>query len=281
MKFGEEKTRRKSRLTLATMIMLGLLAGCASNSIREMNAIQQNISMLYERVQAVERRVDGMDGQSQKRADLYSRLEELQVKVGALNGRIEEEDHKIEQLTRSVANASPAQAAPSSSVAPSVITVPPSGTSAAAAPSGPPAVAKAAPSPQPNITIPEKEDPEKALFDKASQSYQQGQFETARKEFQGFISKYPKSQLADSALFSIGECYFSEKRYQDAVEAYQQVIERYPKGGKVPQALFKQGMTFQQMGDATAARILYERLVEKYPDSPQAQAAQKKLKQLQ
>ena len=54
-----------------------------------------------------------------------------------------------------------------------------------------------------------------------------------------------------------------------------------PKGNRVPQALFKQGAAFQQMGDATAARILYERLVEKYPDSAQAQAAQKKLKQLQ
>jgi len=49
----------------------------------------------------------------------------------------------------------------------------------------------------------------------------------------------------------------------------------------VPQALLKQGTAFQQMGDATAARILYERLVEKYPNTPQAQAAQKKLNQLQ
>jgi TolA-binding protein len=47
------------------------------------------------------------------------------------------------------------------------------------------------------------------------------------------------------------------------------------------QALFKQGTAFQQMGDSTAARILYERVVEKYPESPQAQAAQKKLRQLQ
>jgi len=270
-------TRTKARLLLTAVIIIGCLPGCATNTVHEMNAMQQNISMLHERVQALERSVQGFDGQSQKRADLYARLEELQLKVGALNGRIDETDHKIEQLARAPSSASSAPMVTPSPATPSITTAPP----VAAPPSAPSSVAKPASTPQPNITIPEREDPEKALLDKASQSFQQGQYDTARKEYQGFISKYPKSQQADNALYSIGECYFSEKRYQDAVEVYQQVIERYPKGSKVPQALLKQGTAFQQMGDATAARILYERLVEKYPDSPQAQAAQKKLKQLQ
>ena len=288
MKVGNELRWSKIRFLLVTLGVLGLLTGCASTSVHEMNALQQNISMLYERVQALERRVDGMDGQSQKRADLYSRLDELQLKLGALNGRIEEEDHKIEQLARVAASAPQSPAAPSSST-PTITTAPPTAAPGPAPVTGPtpvtspppPPVAKTTPAPQPNIAIPEKDDPEKALFDKATQSFQQGQFDAARKDYQSFIAKYPKSQLADNALYSIGECYLSGKRYQDAVEVYQQVIERYPKGSKVPQALFKQGTAFQQMGDATAARILYERLVEKYPDSPQAQAAQKKLKQLQ
>jgi len=283
MKVGNELRWIKVRFLLVTLTVFGLLTGCASTSVHEMNAIQQNISMLYERVQALERRVDGMDGQSQKRADLYSRLDELQLKVGALNGRIEEEDRKIEQLARVAAPAPQSPAAPSSSATPTITTVPPTAAPSPAPVTSPtpPPVAKTTPAPQPNIAMPEKDDPEKVLFDKATQSFQQGQFDAARKDYQSFIAKYPKSQLADTALYSIGECYLSEKRYQDAVEVYQQVIERYPKGSKVPQALFKQGTAFQQMGDPTAARIHYERLVEKYPDSPQAQAAQKKLKQLQ
>ncbi len=302
MKVGNEATRINVRFILAAVAIFGLIAGCASTStVHEMNAMQQNISMLHERVQALEKRTDGMDGQSQKRADLYSRLEELQVKVGALNGRIEDTDHKLEQLARTAATPPPPPAAPPSPATPTITNLPPAATlappptsattppptSAATAPPAstptPPPVAKTTPAPQPNIAIPEKEkeDPEKALLDKATQSFQKGQFESARKDYQSLVSKYPKSQQADDALYSVGECYFSEKRYQDAVEAYQQVIERYPKGNRVPQALFKQGAAFQQMGDTTAARILYERLVEKYPDSSQAQAAQKKLKQLQ
>jgi tol-pal system protein YbgF len=279
MQAESRPTGIKARRLLTAIVIIGCLPGCATNTVHEMNALQQNISMLYERVQALERRMEGSDGQSQKRADLYARMDELQLKVRALNGKIDETDHKIEQLARTPASASsalvvtPSPATPT----PSITTAPP----IAAPPPAPPSMAKPTAAPQPNITIPEREDPEKAVFDKASQSFQQGQYDTARKEYQGFLSKYPKSQQADNALYSIGECYFAEKRYQDAVEVYQQVIERYPKGSKVPQALLKQGTAFQQMGDATAARILYERLVEKYPDSPQAQAAQKKLKQLQ
>jgi len=276
------KTSRESAFW-TLLVMLAILcchAGCASTSIHEMNAIQQNISMLHERVQALERRVEGVDGESQKKADLYSRLEELQVKVGALNGRVEEQNYKIEQLSRSAAS-QPPSSAPSSAAAAAVVSTPSVTTPPPPPAQAPPTAAKPPSEPQPSITIPEKVDQEKAQFDKASQAFQQGKFDTARKEYEGFLAKYPKSPLADGALYSIGECYFSEKRYQDAIEHYQQVIERYPKGSKVPQALLKQGTAFQQMGDATAARILYERLVEKYPNTPQAQAAQKKLKQLQ
>ncbi len=273
MTTGNGSTKSSFWTVPAMLIVLLLHTGCASTSIHEMNAIQQNIAMLHERVQALERRVESGDGQSQKRADLYSRLEELQVKMGALNGRIEEQNHKIEQLGRTAAQPPPAAASATAQPSP-----PPAATPSA--PQGSPPV-KPASEPQPSITIPEKVDQEKTQFDKASQAFQQGQFDTARKEYQAFLARYPKSPLADGAVYSIGECYFSEKRYQDAVEYYQQVVERYPKGSKVPQALLKQGTAFQQMGDATAARILYERLVERYPDTPQAQAAQKKLKQLQ
>jgi tol-pal system protein YbgF len=119
------------------------------------------------------------------------------------------------------------------------------------------------------------------LYDRASQAFQQGQYDQARKEFQTFLNKYPKHEFADNALYSVGECHLAEKKYQEAVETFQQVLDRYPNGNKVPHALLKQGTAFQQMGDNTAARILYQRLASKYPGSPQAQIAEKKLKQMQ
>jgi tol-pal system protein YbgF len=127
-----------------------------------------------------------------------------------------------------------------------------------------------APSQQPDL--------EKAAYDKATQLFQQKQYAAARKEYQSFSAKYPKSELADNALFSAGECYLAEQKYQDAIEVFQQVVDRYPGGNRVPNALLKQGAAFEKLGDATAARILYERIAEKYPGTPQAQIAEKKLK---
>lgn len=234
--------------------------GCATP--QETANLQQSINILFDRVQKLENQVQGMQGTEQK-ADLYARMEELQVKIGSLSGQLEEQQRRISRL----GTAAPAAAPPSSSAAPA--------SSYAAAPS-----AAAEPAATPRIVIKEEKNPEKAMYDNALQLYQQGKFLEARKEAKNFVDKYPNSDLADNALFLVGEAYYSEKSYKEAIESYQQLLDRYPKGNKVPSALLKQAGSFQKLGDATAARILYERIAESYPGTPQAQLAAKELKQL-
>ena len=62
---------------------------------------------------------------------------------------------------------------------------------------------------------------------------------------------------------------------KDKVEAW---AEKQPDGPSRSEALRR---LYTPPGDTTAARIIFERLVEKYPGTPAAQAAEKKLKQLQ
>ncbi len=258
-------------IALTCLLAAGLLYGCAST--QETSTMQQSISMLHERQSNLERRFESVDAQAQRGGDLYARMDELQVRIGALNGRIEELEHRINQVARVQAQHPPVPAQPSSESAP------PPASPPVSAPA-PPAATTAPSSPPPPPPPVEKENPEKVQYDKAMQSFQQGKFDNARKELQQFLSKYPKSEFADNALFTVGECYYAEKKYSDAIETYQQVMDRYPRGNRVPHALLKQGSAFQAMGDNTAARILFERVVEKYPGTPQAQAAEKKLKQL-
>jgi len=243
------------------MILAALGWGCATP--QETANLQQSINILFDRVQKLEDRVQGTGSQEQRVADVYSRMEELQVKVGSLNGRIEEQQRQLDRMSAAGLSAPPPSYSPG----------PAPSAAADQAPAG-------ASTPEPKIVIKEEQDPQKALYNNTLQLYQQGNFEAARKEAQSFLAKYPKSELADNALFLVGEAYYSEKRYKEAIETYQQVLDRYPKGNKVPSALLKQAGSFQQLGDATAARILYERLVESHPGSPQAQLAQKELKQL-
>ena len=265
----------------------GLLAGCASTS--ETTTIQENLSILNQRQTAIEARLQSTEGASRKSGDLYARTEELQTQIRALNGRIEQLEHKLDQLQRTQASAAQAPAQ-EPSMPPSGTVVmeeappsshPPRPQSQAGVPSTPPAV-EISPrtgtlSPSPDA---QGKNPEQPEFDKGLHLMQQKKYDDARKEFQGFVSKFPKSGLEESALYYIGECYFLEKHYEQAIKAYQQVVDKYPKGGKTAGALLKQGMGWQLMGETTMARIIYTRLVEKFPGTTQAQAAEKKLQQM-
>ena len=75
-----------------------------------------------------------------------------------------------------------------------------------------------------------KPSSEDEIYRSAKQAFDQGDSEAARKGFQEFIRRYPKSNNADNAQFWIGEIYYREKWYEKAILEYQQVIENYPKG---------------------------------------------------
>jgi tol-pal system protein YbgF len=115
------------------------------------------------------------------------------------------------------------------------------------------------------------------LYDKAFQLFRGGKFEAARVEFNSYLKRYPKTDLADNAQFWLGECYYSEKRYQEAIAAYEKTIKDYPTSDKVSSAMLKQGMAFVELGDKTAGKILLKKVIKGYPQSNQAKIARNKL----
>jgi tol-pal system protein YbgF len=121
---------------------------------------------------------------------------------------------------------------------------------------------------------------EEEVYRSAKQAFDQGDSEAARKGFQEFIKRYPKSNNADNAQFWIGEIYYREKWYEKAILEYQNVIEKYPQGNKVPAALLKQGLSFSNIGDKANARLILEELNRKYPKSNEAKVAVETLKTL-
>ena len=131
-----------------------------------------------------------------------------------------------------------------------------------------------------NKTNPPEEASQEALYHQAKETFDQGNLEAARVQFQKFLERYPKSNNADNAQFWIAEIYYREKWYEKSVLEYQKVIEKYPKGNKVQAALLKQGFAFINMDDKANARIILNELVKKYPDAPEADAAKARLKGL-
>ena len=121
---------------------------------------------------------------------------------------------------------------------------------------------------------------EEDIYRSAKQAFDQGDSEAARRGFQEFIKRYPKSRNADNAQFWIGEIYYREKWYEKAILEYQNVIEKYPQGNKVPAALLKQGLAFSSIGDKANAKLILEELNRKYPKSNEARVAVETLKTL-
>ena len=115
------------------------------------------------------------------------------------------------------------------------------------------------------------------LYQTAKRSFDQADFDEARRTFKQYLKLYPKSEHADNAQFWIGESYFQEKWYEKALIEYQNVIENYPKGNKITAAYLKQGMAFNKIGDNSNARLVLKELVKKFPYSNEAKIAKKQL----
>jgi tol-pal system protein YbgF len=290
---------------LALLFFAGsLLSGCISTrdtgSRQRVYGVEQDIQELNSRLQRLEQQTGKEPARGSNLAELSSRMEELRVQIGQLNGRLDEQEHRLDQIQSSprasLAEERPearisagASASPTDEAKPAPnIEIPKSETPdrlAMAPPVSPPPPLAPPPAPEPPkgvppIQPPPSQNPEKAAFDRAFDLFQKNQFASARQQFQGFLKQYPQSSMADTALYWVGECYFSEKQYPSSIETFQQVLNRYPNGSKAPNAMLKQAAAYQQVGDRTAARILYERLIEKHPRSPQAQIAKQKLKQM-
>jgi len=123
-----------------------------------------------------------------------------------------------------------------------------------------------------------KEITEDELYTSAVQTYEKGNYSTAREKFQELMAKYPKSDKIDNCQFWIGESFYQEKWYEKAILEYQKVIEKYPRGNKIRAALLKQGLSFYNIGDKQNATLVLNELIQKHPKSNEAKVAAKKLK---
>ena len=127
---------------------------------------------------------------------------------------------------------------------------------------------------KPAVIVP----PDKKLYELNLTLYQGGKYEEAIAGFKNFLSKYPRSNLADNAQFWIGECYMSLGKYEQAILAYQDVMKKYSKGNKVPGSMLRQAIAFYEIKDKTSAKLLLKKLIKRYPKSKEAAIAKKKLK---
>lgn len=145
---------------------------------------------------------------------------------------------------------------------------------------------------------------ENSDYEFAFRLYQEGDYETARDEFDLFLRQYPHSEHADDALFLSAESARLLRNNDEAVRKYRRLLNDYPASPLrldallgVAQAVFDQGKyeesvlafdevfrrnddpkvrslalslqaeAYSRIGDYTRALELYDRLLGQYPDA--------------
>jgi len=117
-------------------------------------------------------------------------------------------------------------------------------------------------------------------YEKALALYNSEKFNESRAAFEGFVAKYPKSDLVPNALYWKGETYYSQKDFAQAILSFKEVTGRYSKHAKAAAALLKIGMSYDKVGDSDNAIFYLRALVEDFPKSDPAKMARNELKRL-
>jgi tol-pal system protein YbgF len=114
-------------------------------------------------------------------------------------------------------------------------------------------------------------------YSAAYADFTKGNYALAISGFQEFLRRYPGSELADNAQFWIAESSYAQEEYDTAAKEYDEVIEKYPKGDRVPAAYLKKALCLMQTDRAAEAVVLLQHLIQTYPTSEEAALARDRL----
>lgn len=124
------------------------------------------------------------------------------------------------------------------------------------------------------------QNPEEKAYRDAYAAYKSGDFDQAIRLFDGFVTKYPKTELSPNAVYWIGESRFAQGRFDEAVLQFDRVIKEFPGSKKELNSLLRQGQAFEKMGDNRSARIIFQKILADHPHSAQARIATTRLKSI-
>lgn len=102
------------------------------------------------------------------------------------------------------------------------------------------------------------------------------EFDNALNALSGFLFRYPNHRYSDRAIYWRGIVYYAKGEYNQALSQFEFVTHRFPSSSKVPDALLKIGMCHQRLGNIKNARNFFRKVRREYPSSKAAQMARQK-----
>ncbi|MFN3701047.1 MAG: tol-pal system protein YbgF [Alphaproteobacteria bacterium] len=217
------------------------------------------------------------------------RIQELETQVRNLNGRLEEQNFQIRQLTDSLERLSAdidirfgeiqtQSGVGFGNVAPS------SGTESRVTNSGANAPLTASSSQQQQSqsggvlgTITERvqsdipagvptNDSAAALYENAFSLLQSGNYAGAERDFEAFLRDHENHALAANAKYWLGETFYVRGDFERAARVFAEGYQKYPNGSKATDNLLKLGLSLASSGNATDACVALRQLQRDNPN---------------
>jgi len=264
----------------------GLLT--AMNS--KMLTIVCTLGLLIPQVQAAsdeEQRLDRLERRVSLITELTLEVEGLKRENRRLQGRVEEQQHAIDNLQRKQRELYldlDERLTSLQSGVPLDARLPATTGTDAEQPVAPVADVKPAPAAPPVSMVPPG-DParEEAAYAAAYDLLrpEQRRYQEAIQAFELFIQQYPNGKYTDNARYWLGEANYVTQNNEAALTAFQQLLQQYPQSPKAPGALLKIGYIQDATGDKAAASASLQRVINDYPTSSAAGMAKKRLTNMQ
>lgn len=224
--------------------------------------------------------------------DLLQKTQGLENQLRELRGKIEEQDHLIDQLSKELSNRyadldqrlnllQPDQSDDQENKTEEQTTTPKTEKATSEqkqATTSDSAKANAAtPQPNPNSAAAaapsNQQDLEKAAYTVALDAYKQGGAKKAIAPMQNFIKSYPNSVYTGNAYFWLAEFNLAidPPNYKEAKKNYEVVASKYPSSSKAPRALYQLYSIANDVDKNPAtAKVYKNKLLTTYPKSEEA-----------
>ncbi len=196
------------------------------------------------------------------------KLDDTNTRVGSVSQEVEALRQALQQQALQQQQAAAAAARQAAALEPADATSP-----------GAPPVPEVAPVPPPAPPLAVGASPQR-MFDSAKADYAAGLWDLAISGFRGYITSFPRSDMADDAQVLIGNAYLQDGKFDKAIEAYDVAIRTYPNGNAIPEAYYKKGLAHRNLRQTDAARQAFDDVIRTYPQSDAASLARQALLQL-
>jgi TolA-binding protein len=291
--------------SLATIIVLGCapdtenqqvqadqfaLRGMVANNQQQIDALQEKIQRLDDRVSELEHNGPAEAGSANQLASIEQRLDKLESptnssSAGAANAPL------TPTANPEAPAPSPAEAAPGAGgtvAAGSDEEAPDTGEGAPAqAATTPPNSGPVAPPNAPSWRdmmdqqlAASHDDPGAKLYRAGLVQLKANNYSQALGPLQALQRHYPKSSLSEPAEFFAANALYQMGKYDQAILQFNDQTMRFPKGRFASAALLREAQAFMKINDRIDARLTLQKLLSDLPDSAEAPMAKSMMQTL-